>query len=843
MATRMATLLLSFLFLSISLVQTTYAFGRYHPTNRCLPLTPVPHPPLFMVLEDDSSSSNTEDDDNEYVAPVVGSPVSRMTNYAAQFLDKTAAEASSASDSEEESAEIASRVAAATLEDIKDATHLVAIPLESSHELLIELESVQRAILHHCPILLDACIGGTTTRLPLLYVKAPDSNINDNPRNSASVTTALAGTVKRLVNKHIYKTAEKKISDDNDNDIEGNENNSLNAEGYSPLTMTFQSLEIDGDNNSILNTVGSFCSCDDEDMDGDGDGENQNEKDEQKQINFNERRFENFIRDLQSAIATQGWKMAFPPDLNRAENEVTDDTRLFRPRVAFMELPKSFDENISRFKSKDTELQEEDMKFLRSEEGGNGISPIFWCNWWDDVFARNVRLQEIGIYPTNPMMVDTDGSSLVRNSQFYLPFETIALPNGNEEILKSEKTFTDYHENRMKEKEEEFRRENFESEYSESSQTSDNPLSPGSSTSSEPDVLMTKTRNRLESIYLKDAGFEDSNALIEELELEAQIDDDEDENIIDLVDSKDLTRSKNDDYIEDWMRQRITQASNKSSNDEKGKPLKSTPGVEPSNNIDNDQDPPASDPKTIQKDNDYMDSWMEDKVKNAVNSLESVKSRNVVKKEPKYSIEENPVFKAYKEGTITDKKPEAPTTKKLGPYPGNDHFVGIWKVVVNPMGDEGNGNIDGGSENLLLRVDGTTAAGPTLNPETNQKAAGGTWKMLSQENGEVLLRIRLVIPPEKKRILVMEGRVNRGSQLGLQMASRTFGIPQVEEKINEANQGKDVKVICSGEAYIEDAITKKNKIRAENFYIEKVQGGRDPDDYTVIVPKTIRRLD
>ena len=45
------------------------------------------------------------------------------------------------------------------------------------------------------------------------------------------------------------------------------------------------------------------------------------------------------------------------------------------------------------------------------------------------------------------------------------------------------------------------------------------------------------------------------------------------------------------------------------------------------------------------------------------------------------------------------------------------------------------------------------------------------------------------------------------------------------------------------QSYIEDAVTKKNRIRAENFYLEKVQGGKDPDSFTITVPKTLRRLD
>ncbi len=828
--TRIRCFLFLCLCLCFLLTHTIYAFVQDRPPTRVLSSVHTPCPLCMTSVDDD-------DDDDELDAPVVGRPVSRMTNFAAQFLDKVADEEELANESDD-SEDSHSRIATATLENIQEATHLVAIPLESSHELLIELESVQRAILHHCPILLDACIGGTTTRLPLLYIKAPDSNLNDNPQNSASVTTALAGTIRRLVKKHIYGTSQQNVAGDNNNESESAENDSLNAEGFRPLTMTFQSLEIDGDNNNILNTVGSFCACDEDEVNED---EDETIK-EDTTPNFNERRFENFMRDLQLAISAQGWQMAFPPDPNKAEIEAPDSALSFRPRVAFMELPKSFDENISRFKNQDEEITEEDMKFLRAEEGGNGISPIFWCNWWDDVFARNVRLQEVGIYPTNPMMVDQEDVSLVINSQFYLPFETIALPNGNQEMLETEKKFLDYHEKRIEEREEVFRKENFGTEIPESPQASENPLSPGSSKSSEPDVLMTRTRKRLESIYLQDSEIDDINelGLVEEYEEESQAISDDDDDSSDVFGKTDTTRSTEEDYMEDWMRQRIMQASNQSSKDKESKPSDTKETAEMSNDIDSAREPPKTDALT---ESDDIEKRMEEKVKDAVNSLGSMKSREDFDQEPKYSIADNPIFKKYKEGTLSDKKPKPPPTKKLGPYPGNDHFVGIWKVVVNPMGDDDNSNTDEGSENLLLRVDGTTAAGPTLNPETNQKAAGGTWKMLPQENGDVLLRIRLVIPPEKKRILVMEGRVNRGSQLGMNLASRTFGIPMVEEKAREASQGEETKMVCSGESYVEDAVTKKNRIRAENFYLEKVQGGKDPDNYTVIIPKSIRRLD
>ena len=205
-------------------------------------------------------------------------------------------------------------------------------------------------------------------------------------------------------------------------------------------------------------------------------------------------------------------------------------------------------------------------------------------------------------------------------------------------------------------------------------------------------------------------------------------------------------------------------------------------------------------PSSIHDDQGYVEDWMMKKIERAVSSMQSVKSKEVAKKEPKFSIEDNPVFKAYKDGTLSTKNPiSVPKPSVLGPYPGKDHFVGIWKVISNPMAVDDSNNMEKGNEKIILRVDGTTAAGPTLNLQTRQKAAGGTWKIFLQENGDVLLRIRLVIPPEKNRILVMEGLVERGSEIGVKLASRTFGIPKVEERANKANEKKFNILTCSGE--------------------------------------------
>ena len=197
---------------------------------------------------------------------------------------------------------------------------------------------------------------------------------------------------------------------------------------------------------------------------------------------------------------------------------------------------------------------------------------------------------------------------------------------------------------------------------------------------------------------------------------------------------------------------------------------------------------------------DFIDDWMKQRIKKAVDSMGSVQSRKPVKKE-KPPIEDNPVFKAYKEGTLVPKDQRPKSRKKeLGPYPGRDHFVGIWKVLTSPTGFPTEEETDVSSENLILRVDGRTAGGPILDQETRQKAAGGTWKMIVEDNGDVRLRIRLVVPPKKERILVMEGLVDRFSgSSDIPMAAKAFGIPHLEAMAKEANKGMQDLMQCGGE--------------------------------------------
>lgn len=751
---------------------TTSTSSRRRPSHRTHITTP-----LLSRDENDASSSSSR-----------GPEKSRMNEFARIFLDKMnqgSDDEDSASNYDDIDSSLSPGPQGERLEDIADATHLVAIPLDQAHELLIELESVQRAILYHCPTLVDACIPPAAVRLPLLYVQSPGrgesggSNDKSNDGFDALVTSRIGKVVQKLVDKHVFtsKRSTEGVEegggggdyDDNDDEV------GLNDDGYLPLSLTFQSLEIDGDNNNLLHTVGIVQDYDVDSTDPDGD-----DRDEDVGIfNYNSprrrtSRLHDFVSELDLTLRSMGFKTAFPhdpqsqkPGQDKGEG---DFSPIFRPRVSFMELPKSVDEKITHFKSPGTEIEEDMLKFLTPEEGGNGISPIFFCRWWDDVFGRNIRLREVGVYPRNPFQTD-DGLRL--SSQFFLPYETISLPDGNQNMIKSEKKFKDYQDQRMKEAQEKMENEMKklgESRAKESDNLKKSAVDAGSARLAEPDILMKKTRDRLERIYL-----ESTEGLLAEV----------------AIDSDEVKRA--DDVAVDYLPpDDVTKA---------GKI-----GDEDSSADCNDEDSDRfiddwKDRKVIQSDDDYIDDWMKKRIKEAVESLESEKSRKPVKK-VKPPIEENPVFKAYKEGNLNIASeidiPKSSSAPKFGPYPGKDHFVGIWRVVKSPTGFDVDDTKEDSSENIVLRVDGTIAGGPTLDLETKQKAAGGIWKMLVDDDGTVRLRIRLVIPPKKERIMVMEGVVDRiGSDSHISMASKAFGIPHLEALAKRSEGDDSVQLMLS----------------------------------------------
>ena len=245
------------------------------------------------------------------------------------------------------------------------------------------------------------------------------------------------------------------------------------------------------------------------------------------------------------------------------------------------------------------------------------------------------------------------------------------------------------------------------------------------------------------------------------------------------------------------------------------------------------------------------------------------------KKKNKPDPKDNPIFQNWKERMSQNaaklKEEVRPT---LPPFPSDEHFVGIWRLMTTPSGpsiDEERlmGALDtdpSASENLILRVDGTTAGGPILDTQNQHRASGGTWKFFQAEfigktesdsdidRVQTRLRIRLVIPPEKDRVLVMEGEVKQGAvpsaysisqeNMNQLRSSASFGMSP-QKSTTEANQEKkdnkdDVFFQCSGEAWVEDRSGKRSKLGP--FSLLKMKT-RSQNEYTYTIPAPKRHQD
>jgi hypothetical protein len=316
-------------------------------------------------------------------------------------------------------------------------THMIGIPLEQNHDLILELESVQRAILYHCPLLINACVAPVVTRMPLLLVDTKiksnmntntnmetsnsNANIDDNDFSNVDVddlfgrknailnnnsnqdvssststssspgenelltsrdpvTRALHEIVNSVVKEMIdvpSKVPEPSSSDntDDDNEEEQEKENrdGLNNNNIKPLLMKFQGLEIDGDMNEILHAIGT----------------------EEDGVPL----LRKVINEITARIEKKGWRAYVPEDNPQGKmGGLNEDGVTWRPRIPFMRLPNDFYETLPDPKGYDGQWQnysdEEKQRYMREpEEGGNGISPLFWFKWWEDKFCngRSVR--------------------------------------------------------------------------------------------------------------------------------------------------------------------------------------------------------------------------------------------------------------------------------------------------------------------------------------------------------------------------------------------------------------------------------------------------------------------
>lgn len=257
------------------------------------------------------------------------------------------------------------------------------------------------------------------------------------------------------------------------------------------------------------------------------------------------------------------------------------------------------------------------------------------------------------------------------------------------------------------------------------------------------------------------------------------------------------------------------------------------------------------------------------------------------------SIEENPIFQRFRNGQTQatsqgqntalalDGTPPDATDEPLPPYPSNAHFVGAWRVISSPMGSLENPSFEdakskSSSNNFILRVDGQVMGGPILDTQYRHKVAGGNWTMfqairkpMDQSSNETnfipqtRLRIRVLVPPDKERALVMEGEVTRlvmpmsEDDAGSSFSSDRWMIPNGgmvdgmvrtmhdELLLSSASKTKgEVLMYCTGEAWIEDALDGggMNRKKLGTFGLQKLKAiKRQNLIYTVDVSRSIDR--
>ncbi len=237
-------------------------------------------------------------------------------------------------------------------------------------------------------------------------------------------------------------------------------------------------------------------------------------------------------------------------------------------------------------------------------------------------------------------------------------------------------------------------------------------------------------------------------------------------------------------------------------------------------------------------------------------------------KKDKPKPQDNPILQNWKK-----KLAESPTTieaadgksESLPPFPSDEHFAGIWKLVSTPAGnvmeeDSIFVSDPNSSENLVLRIDGTIAGGPILDVKNQHRAAGGTWKFFQAqyigsgpgENEDLQLktrlRIRLLIPPLKQKVLVMEGEVNpRGTFVSAESISqdninelRKFSFQPLigKEKEEGSTTEQDSVLLCSGEMWTEDARgERKNRSKLGKFTLTKQTDYTQKFKYSIPSPQ------
>ena len=174
--------------------------------------------------------------------------------------------------------------------------------------------------------------------MPLLYVDIGGTSVES--RNE------LNDILKEEMEKVVLARTEEE-------EIEGEEiggEGAANEEGIRPVMMEFKGLEIDGRKNEGLHMMG---------VEGEG-----------------TTRMRRLVSKLRTRFEEKDWKTRLPED----PSEEREEGSSWRPRIPFMRLPLDFEKLLPPLTLEGEELYEPG-EMRTAEEGGNGISPLFWFKY------------------------------------------------------------------------------------------------------------------------------------------------------------------------------------------------------------------------------------------------------------------------------------------------------------------------------------------------------------------------------------------------------------------------------------------------------------------------------
>ncbi|KAL3757861.1 hypothetical protein ACHAWU_002781 [Discostella pseudostelligera] len=730
-------------------------------------------------------------------------------------------------------------------------SHQIAIPLQDASELHSALHAIQTSLVRDCPRLIRACVMPALLRMPLLYV---DGNSLQGSSGfvgggeSSSVDAILEQVVHHAIREVVYGDTDTHQSSSSESASSG----APMIKMVEPILLPFRGLELQGDDNSVLYVVGNDVNVKSDKkpkkrIDAYYDEEDEDEvyivDDWSDAITSTKAKgpsgseiLEKLVYKIQHELESKyGLRTCWPLDEPQGEEIEYDDPmiaavkqrqRKWRPRVPFVRLPPDFYQSLQYDTDKRNCADDDDddeNAASRIDMGFDGISPLFWYEAWGDediLSPPGVRMQSVAIYRR---MVPSGGES---ETSFYVPTSS----GGSSKPWSGNA----------------------------SSARGDNEMT-GNSMELPVGDAKTMARERRENAKaMERLGEVESRAEREWEEGKARW----------LEEMDDQSLSSDEESLTQFNVGLET-----GSVSVVGDAAYST--LESESSVDSSPEPIED---TFQPENGRIQS-------DAAISTQPQPTATKPRRELP-NFEDNPVFQrlwkgqsqvtAQGQNTALTLDGTPPTIDEpLPPYPSDAHFVGAWRVVSSPLGTDNAAFADTeskSSDNFIFRVDGQVMGGPILDAQYQHKAAGGGWKMFqairkspSSDDAssttppltQTRLRVRLLVPPEKDRVLIMEGEVTRlvmpgsaeaassSAQDGWMMSSGGLldGMLQNIEDVQSRSESKSSEglLYCSGEAWMEDAEGGTNRRKVGPFALMKLKTvDRKNLIYTVDVSRSPR---